>query len=279
MERDLDPKLREIAALVAARSGFDVARRDPVAFARRIGARADALGVPPADYLRPLACDPGECERLVESLVVPETRFFRDRDHFDFLSTVALPEIGRRLADSIVRRLSLVSVGCSTGQEAWSLAMTLLEAGDLIPDLTDRRVVGLDLSEPALGKARDGRYAPEEARGLPPDLSERYFRVEDGSRVAGDRLRSLVRFRRANLLDPGFAAAAGEPRAAVVFLKNVLFYLTPEAAKRAFLAAAGLVAPGGWLFLAPSETNMDLPRGAFREVDHGAAIIYQRTEG
>lgn len=266
-----EDRIGACAALVAARTGIDPMRRDPAAFARRIDETERALGGP----LYPELARGGEpFDRLVESLVVPETRFFRDMELFNILYSDIIPEWAARLADAIVPRITLLSLGCSTGQEAWSLGATLLARRDLFPASTEFRIVGIDLSTRAIAVARRGEYGPDELRGLTGGAMDGHF-VRRGDLLSpSDELRAIVRFHRANLLSPDLPALAGG-RAAVALLKNVLFYFTAEAAERVLESARHLVAPGGTLALAPSECRRGAPEG-FDETVRGVTILYKR---
>lgn len=267
------PHLSEIAALVAARTGIDPLKRDRAAFARRVADLAPEGGE--AALLSELVGGGRLFDRLVESLVVGETRFFRDPDQYAYLRDTVLPETAAALADAIMPRVLLLSVGCSTGQEAWSLGAALLDRRDLFPAETEFRVVGIDLSAGALEIAQRGEYGPDERRGLPEATSAAWFvRTRDAFAPCA-ALRRIVSFRRGNLLDPAFPGVAGG-RATALFLKNVLFYFQETAAERALETACSLVAEGGILALAPSETRRGTPAG-FREIHHGAAILYRRS--
>lgn len=275
-QADEQPVFRDIATLLAARSGLDVYKRDAGMFERRIRERMQATGCEKlATYHGLLVSEEKERILLDESLRVGETRFFRDMDHFAYLNSVEIPGKVKALSDAWVRSCHFLSVGCSNGAEAWSMAICL--ASVEWPDNTDWRVTGLDLSHTAVKKAARGFYTLEELRGLDKPLQTQWFDpLDDGIQVK-DTLRVHGSFHQVNVLDPDFATVAGRP-ADVVFFKNVLIYLNPSAARRAFQHVAARVKPGGLLVLAPSEMQMGLADENFSEIYHGRTVLYRRLD-
>jgi hypothetical protein len=168
----------------------------------RAGERAKARGVRLGDYRKLLDGDAGELDALVEMLRVGETRFFRHAEQIEALRRSFIPALARRRpAGETVRAWS---AGCATGEEAWTLAMLL---ADGLPD-RDVRVLGSDLSEEALARARAGRYRAEAVADLEPALRRRWFVRRGRAEVeVAPALRERVTFERRNLVE---GAAAGE---------------------------------------------------------------------
>lgn len=185
--------------------------------------------------------------RVVEALLNNETYFFRDRAMFDQLSDQVLPDLARRRGST--RRLSIWSVGCSTGQEALSLAMLLLE--DPRWRNWTVEILGTDVSETVVETARTGCYTQFQIqRGLGVAQMLRWF--DDGSAgwQANDELRRRVRFEVHNLLGPPPAAN----RFDLILCRNVLLYFEGPNRARAFERMASALAADGRLMLGAGET-------------------------
>ena len=192
--------------------------------------------------------EPGLQNQVVEALLNNETYFFRDRTPFDLISKYALPELARKRQSE--RRIRIWSAGCSTGQEAYSLAMLFAEnaaqwAGWSID------ILGTDVSGTVIDRARKGVYTQFEVqRGLAITQTVRWFEeVADGWRIA-EALRTNVRFQVQNLLEP--PPHPGEFD--IVLCRNVLLYLNAEKRALAFERLASGLAEDGWLMLGAGET-------------------------
>ena len=197
----------------------------------------------------------GDCEDLAqqvtEAVATHETLFFRDVQPFDHLLATGLPRlIARRPFGS---KLRLWSAAASTGQEAYSLAITLAEYG--LVDRTQTEIVGTDLSHEAVARARTGLYSQYEVqRGLSVYRLMEHFTAEGREWRVNPGLRELCSFRRWNLLDD--PALLG--RFDVVFCRNVLLYFSPEARARALALLRRHMVPDGLLYLGASETLLGL---------------------
>jgi chemotaxis protein methyltransferase CheR len=182
------------------------------------------------------AGDVAALEVLAEHAVVGETSLWRHAEGLSVLSA--------ELA-AVEGPLRLWSAGCATGEEPYSLALALLDAGR---DREEDRILGTDVSRRALATAREGVYGARATRRLPPELAERWFHATgEGARV-DSRLARRVIFQRHNLLDP----PPPGPFDAVV-CRNVLIYFEEEVAAATLARLAGAVAPGGSLLLGPVE--------------------------
>ena len=221
----------------------------------RHAALLDALSPDPSDS------DPAWAA-LLDAVTVQETRLFRAASQ---LAAIAdrLPTLVR--GD---RPLRILSAGCATGEEAWSLAVLAAEAG--LP----AEVTGLDLCRPALRVAEAGRYGPgppDPLREVPDAWGSRFDRA-DGTVAARLPDDVAVRFRRANLLDP----PDDLPAFHVALCRNVLIYLLPEARDAVLRGLLAHLAPGGILVLGATDSP---PRGArLRALDRSRAI-WVRDEG
>ena len=182
-----------------------------------------------------------EWARLLEGLLNPETSFFRHQPSFKALRAI----LGER-GGSLSEPCSLWSAGCSTGEEAYSLAMTALTATGAAG------VVGSDLSPGALARARSGIFSGRQITGVPVAWRPRFLsEARAGQFEVSSGLRQCVRFEPFHLLDPGTY-----PRREfdVIFCFNVLIYFRRPARQEALTGLLGRLKPGGHLFLAPGES-------------------------
>jgi chemotaxis protein methyltransferase WspC len=185
---------------------------------------------------------------LIEAVVVPETWFFRDTEAFRALARIAQAEWLPAESAGVLRLLSLP---CSTGEEPYSMAMALIEAG-----LPGRRfrVDALDISSRALARAQRAVYGTNSFRGIDLGFRDRHFEATpDGYRLAG-AVRQQVRFQQGNFFDEGLLP--GENLHHIIFCRNVLIYFDRATQDRALKVLARLLAPTGYLFVGPSETGV-----------------------
>src|SRR5215470_7512705 len=198
-----------------------------------------------------------EWEALVERLINHETSFFRHPPSFDALQRHILPD----LRDARLRggKLNLWSAGCSTGQEAYSLAMVAMDDEALKGEFT---VWGGDISRYAVEFARRGRYGPRAVASIPAEYRQRFLRPVGGEEPAAEYeftndLRQRVRFMTTNLVDAdGFSATHD-----VIFCHNVLIYFSPAAVSQAVTFLASRLTLGGYLLLGPGEAPSERPVG------------------
>jgi chemotaxis protein methyltransferase CheR len=224
-----------------------------------------------ADFARKARSDPPTRDKVIDAITTNETLFFRDSSPFDALTNKVVPEtIDAKAGSLFPRKLRIWSAACSTGQESYSIAMTL---SDLLPDVLDWdiNILGTDISDEVVAKASRGFYSPHEVeRGMPPARLNRYFHQENGGWRVNDSLRALCSFERRNLLDPNSARGKFD----VIFCRNVAIYFTPEARRDLFIRLAGALTPEGWLFVGSQESLRDLgPQ--FVPQQHCRAICYR----
>jgi len=191
-----------------------------------------------------------ELSALINVMTVNETYFFRERYQFDALVRRILPELveGRRRSDA----LRILCLPCSTGEEPYSIAITLSEAWDGLDDW-DVEIVGADIDRSVLGRAREGRYRPGVLRHVSAEQQARWFRpLSDGRREIDADLRDSITFEHANLVDPASMARLGVFD--VVFCRNVLIYFDDITRRTAVENLFEHVRPGGFIFLGHSES-------------------------
>lgn len=209
---------------------------------------------------------------VVDAITTHETLFFRDMSPFDALKFKVLPEIfDKACAGGGRPRVRIWSAACSSGQEAYSIAMTMLE---LAPEAEnwDIQILGTDVAEATIERARFGEYTDLEiGRGLPREMLDKWFEpVEKGYRVK-DRLRSLVNFEVGNLLKTPPSVPSGFD---VAFCRNVAIYFNPTDRCRAFENVKQSLSETGYLFAGASENLSDLGP-EFRPETHCRSVFYR----
>jgi len=211
---------------------------------------------------------------MVSHLTNNETYFFREQPQLDVFAGHVLRVLKERKTRSSEKRLSVLSAGCSTGEEPLTLGMILFDSGQFFWGW-DVRVTGLDVDGAALEKARRGVYHHGSLRAVTPSLLERHF-VKDKSGVrVKDPARRGVSFRSGNLLDP--ASYDGLSPLDVVFCRNVLIYFSDAAVQRAVSLFHKALVPGGYLFLGHAE-SLARVSSAFLPIRFQGAIVYQKPE-
>jgi chemotaxis protein methyltransferase CheR len=206
--------------------------------------------------------DPEAVTELVEAAVVGETYFFRDREQLDALSRLAF-----RPAPAS-DRLRIWSAGCASGEEAYSIAIALLEAGRA-PGAD--RIVATDVSRRALDAAQAGVYGRWSVRHALSPGESRWLRPRGDGHDVAPEARASVELRIHNLLHPAPAGPFD-----VVLCRNVLIYFEPSLARDVLARIVATLRPGGWLALAPAELGLaaGLPLEPHRE---GGTILLRRT--
>jgi len=216
--------------------------------------------------------DDEELRALAAELTVGETYFFRHSEQFNALCEVVLPE--RAAAKPRGGTLRLLSVGCASGEEPYTLAILLQERG------YDARfkveITALDLNPESLHKARRGSYSAWSLRETPPDVRARWFEAVDQKFRIVPAAREAVQFYEHNLAK-GSSELLSRGSYDVVFCRNVLMYFTPEHAAAIVQRLARALLPGGFLFLGHAETLRELSQSFHLHHTHNT-FYYQRKD-
>jgi chemotaxis protein methyltransferase CheR len=197
-----------------------------------------------------------ELERAIaEAMTINETSFFRDRRPFELLRIELLPRLIEARRSS--RSLRFWSAACSTGQEAFSLAILVKEHFPLLGDW-HLRIEATDISQEMIQRAESGRFHRIEMnRGLPARHVVRYFDHLGEDWVIKPEIRKMCKFRQANLCAPILPFSRTEDRFDVILLRNVMLYFSQETRKTLMAAIYRMLAPDGVLFLGSSEQPAD----------------------
>lgn len=263
--------LTQICVLLRTRTGHDFSGYKDKTVARRVQRRMQVLQIDsvPA-FIERLRKEPGEVDILLQDLLIGVTNFFRDPQAFGALEQKVIPQLfeGKGPHDTV----RIWVPGCSTGEEAYSIAILLREhmpKGSGAPKL---QIFASDIDEQALAVARIGRYPAAIARDIPAPRLERYFVREDGTyRIASD-LRELCLFSAHNLLrDAPFS------KLDLISCRNLLIYLTPELQNRLIPLFHYALNEGGYLFLGSSE-NLTRHTRLFSTLDKPHRIFRRRTQ-
>lgn len=207
--------------------------------------------------------------KVVEAMTTNETTFFRDVHPFTAMQKKLLPSVVEKRQKD--RRIDILCLACSTGQEPYSLAMLVKEH---FPQLAEWnvRITACDLSTEVLGRAKEGRYTQLEVnRGLPAPLLVKHFEKEGADWRLKESIRKMVQFQTINLIErwPIF------PPMDFVFLRNVLIYFDRETKQEILEKVKKVLTPHGYLFLGTAETTMGIDE-SFARVEAEGTRCYQR---
>lgn len=206
-------------------------------------------------------------KKVVEAMTTHETLFFRDIAPFDAFKNEVLPRLIEQRKSS-TRKLSFWSAAASSGQEAYSLAMLLLEAG---LEGWNIQILGTDLSEQILQRAREGRYPQIEVnRGLPANYLVKYFDRQGLEWQIKEQLRRMVNFEYFDLRKSMRTKGPFD----VIFCRNVLIYFDVETKKQILRELRGALFSGGYLVLGGAESTLNLDN-EYQRVPVGRSVYYQ----
>jgi chemotaxis protein methyltransferase CheR len=214
-----------------------------------------------------------ELRALADRLTVAETYFFRYGDHFRAFVEVVLPERTRVLNGR--RSIHVLSAGCASGEEAYSLAMLIREhfAAAEWPLV---KILGIDVNPVVIERARRARYSPWSLRETSAEIRARYFRLEGRELRLDEEVCSMASFEERNLVDddPHFWRAGAFD---VVFFRNVMMYFSPEVMSAVVSRITRALSPGGFLFLGHAETLRGVSQDFHLRHTHGT-FYYQRRD-
>ena len=258
LDDDGEAALSQVLRYVYTRTGHDFAQYKRATVLRRVGRRMQVQRQEQlADYLAVLRGNPEEAHALFADLLISVTRFFRDPEAWDALAASVVPRLfdavatgtGAEGAEGAEGKLRVWVPGCATGEEAYSVAILLLEEAQRRDVRREIQIFASDLDEGALATAREGRYPPTIAADVSEERLGRFFR-EDGERYAVTKeVRDCVIFTPHSLLrDPPFS------RVDLVSCRNLLIYLDRDLQQQVFGVFRYALRPGRFLFVGASET-------------------------
>src|SRR5687767_9358161 len=266
-----DGSIAAILRVLHRETGVDFARYKVNTLERRISRRMllhrlDGLG----DYATYMEANPAETEALYQDILINVTSFFRSPEQFEALKSKFLPRL--LSGHSPAEPLRAWVLGCSTGEEAYSLAITISEALEGAGSRASFQIFATDLNASGIEKARAGIYPKSIDRDVSPERLKNFFAEVDGSYRVSKPIRDMVVFARHNVLtDPPFS------RVDIASCRNLLIYLEPDMQQRILSVLHFALNPSGLLLLGSSETA-----GAYRdvfEVEDAAYRIYSKKAG
>jgi two-component system CheB/CheR fusion protein len=243
----MDGYRASICGILRDQIGHDFSGYKQATLFRRVQRRMQLFRLGIEDYIQFLATDPQEVALLFHELLIGVTKFFRDPAAFDTVAHQVMPLLFEgREADSTLR---VWVSGCATGEEAYSLAILLIEHMETLPVAPRVQVFATDIDDAAVNLARAGRYPAALVRDVAPERLERFFTVVDGQYVIAKQVRELCTFSTHSVIrDPPFS------RLNLISCRNLLIYLDSELQARVIPAFHYGLSPGGILLLGSSET-------------------------
>lgn len=271
--------LQQFRQLVAQRIGLQLREQESDFFRKTLNTRLKTLKLSEANEYFTLLSDKstqGEAEwrQLSILLTNQESYFFRDQKQFELLRHHILPELIQ--TNKARKTLRIWSAGCSTGQEPYSLAI-LVDL--LLPFHADWEIfiLGTDLSEAALEKAREGVFAPWSFRSMESELQERYFHRHQGQFALNERIRKMVTFRHNNLFQDQFPLRSSDVHEMdLILCRNVFIYFQRDAVAMVLKKFEQTLREDAYLLTGHAELH-DAPLGNLLPRIHPGTIIYQKN--
>lgn len=230
-----------------------------------------------SDYYTHLKFSPHFCEehkRLLSLITNNETYFFREEAQLRVLAAHVLPELKERKSKSRDKKIRILSAGCSSGEEVYTLAMILLESCHFLWDW-DIRITGMDVDTEMIARAKSGIYRGRAFQATPEQYMGRYFsRLDDGFQVKNS-LRSITSFKVGNLLR--LDSFEDDDQADIIFCRNVFIYFSEETTKKIVENFASLLRQDGHLFLGHSE-SISRVTSRYLQLRYPGAIVYRKRD-
>jgi len=263
--------LAQICALLRTRTGHDFSGYKDKTIARRVQRRMQLLQIDEFSiFIERLRKEPLEIDALLQDLLIGVTNFFRDPPAFEVVERLVIPQlfVGKSPDDTV----RVWIPGCSTGEEAYTIAILLKEFGAKKPGQPKLQIFASDIDEEALQFARIGRYPATVAKDVPQRLLDRYFVREDGTYRITSEIREICLFSSHNLLrDAPFS------KLDLISCRNLLIYLTSELQGRVIPLFHYALNIGGYLLLGSSE-NVTQHTRLFSTIDKAHRVFQRRTQ-
>lgn len=251
-------------------NGFDVRAYRPSFLMRHIESRVKWLGMKRVEqYPLYLESHSEELQNFLDSIFIKVTSFFRDSTLFRDLEVLVFPELLKKKG----RYLRIWSAGCATGQEAFSIGILLWEALKSAHNLWDVQILGTDINEKFLEKARDAKYSFNEIEGVNPAILEKFFKSIDGRNFEiKPFLKQWMKFDKHD-----FLKNEGFPGQDIIFCRNVLIYLNQDAQNNLVFKFVRSLSDSGYLILGKSEIMLSEAASLFTPVSFSGRIYRKRS--
>lgn len=261
-----DELFLKLGKMITDRFGINMPIEKKIMFQARLQRRLRELGINSFDeYALNLLNDNGksqEFDLLPDFISTNKTDFFREKGHFDYISEHILPEFMKNTVSTQLHQLKIWSAGCSSGQEAYSIAVTMEEFIRSKGFRFEYSVIATDISRRMLKAVREAVYPMEQISEIPMELKHRYFLKSKSMKEPKVRvikeIRNHVKLAYLNLMDNSYLF---NTLFDVVFLRNTLIYFSPEVQRKVLTKVLENLKIGGYLVIGHSESliNMDLP--------------------
>jgi chemotaxis protein methyltransferase CheR len=209
---------------------------------------------------------------LVNQISTNHTAFFRESSHFQYLQQKVLPEVTERLQQERRRDLRIWCAACSSGEEAFTIQMSMMKAMGMRYSMFDAGLLATDISAKVLSQAAQGIYSSERVQDVPGDYLQSFFRLKaDGNYQVVERVRNEILFRRFNLMNQVFPFKPFQ----IIFCRNVMIYFDARTRLSLLQRLYNCLEPGGYLFLGHSE-SINSGSTPFKNI---VPAVYQRRPG
>ena len=271
-------ELRLLKEFIVGMFGLVLDKNNEGLLTKKLLPRLEELGLATfADYYAHLKYSPrckDEHKRLISLLTNNETYFFREESQLRVLAEVVLPALKEKKLKLGKRKLRIVSAGCSSGEEVYTLALMVIESGCFLWDW-DVEIQGVDIDPQIIERARNGIYVGRAFQTTPAHYLERYFKKCDEGLKVKEILTRITRFTEGNILQ--LEQIIPEQSVDIVFCRNVLIYFDDESIKRGVHGFANILLPEGYLFLGHSE-SLSRVTSNFIPMRFPGAIIYKKRD-
>jgi len=210
-------------------------------------------------------------QELINVFTVNETYFFREKYQFDTLINIVLPEI-----DSIRDKNEVIKILCapvSTGEELYSIAIILMEEGELIKK-RDFLLLGIDIDSDAIEKAKKGEFSERSVHKLPDEIKKKYFKKVGNKYIAKEFLKNAVNFKIVNVMDKYAMKRLGEFD--VIFSRNMLIYFDEKSKREVIATFYSMLKNNGYLFLGHAE-RIPSDIKLFKSMKLGESFVYKKV--
>ena len=215
--------------------------------------------------------DDGLIQDIINLVTVNETYFFRENYQFEALINNILPKMDKELPSNEVIRI--LCAPTSTGEEAYSIALHLLDEGNLV-EKRDFEIIGIDVDYNVIEKAKRGIYSKRSVQFLPPRILNKYFtKIDDNHYQIADFLREVITFKVVNVMDKFAMKRLGKFH--IIFCRNMLIYFDDKSRKEVAMTFYDMLKPKGYIFLGHAE-SMNRIVSVFKTVKIGNTIVYQK---
>jgi chemotaxis protein methyltransferase CheR len=266
-----EEEIKEIRNIIWKHSGIYVEDSKLYLLKFKTSSRLKKIRVTPREYILLLNDSSQELKELIESITIGETQFFRDKIQIDtFFDKIFKNYIQEKKNSPDI--ITILSAGCATGEEPYTLAIYMLEKFPTI----NFRVFGIDINENFIERAKEGKYSSYSIRGVPPLILTKYFdRIDQETWKIKDIVKKYVSFERVNLMDKLKMRLLG--KFDVIFCKNVIIYFDENSRNKVAEHFWYILKKSGYLVLGPAE-KIRIVSEIFEPIFESGMFFYKKME-